>query len=142
MSSPSRHSWKWPCVPTGRGFHVTILLLVSLLATVSGQTAVGGPGMFSCPMSSQEQHVYCYCTNGCSVNGDNVSFPWSPPVFPPASMDLGPDTICATVSVPCTTDAATVQLLAFLGVTGNVYNLSNATCVHTPVSCPWPLTQR
>ena len=128
-----RPSWAcWPGVPTGRGAHAALVLLVFLLASsVSGQTSVGAPGMFSCPISSQLPHVYCYCTNGCSINGDNVSFPWSLPVWPPASMDLGPDTICSTVILPCSTDAATVQLLAFLGVTGNVYNLSNATCVFT-----------
>jgi hypothetical protein len=111
---------------TGRGAHAALVLLVFLLASVSGQTGVGAPGLFSCPISSKD-HVYCYCTNNCSVDGDTVYYPWSPAVWPPASRDLGPDTICATATLPCNTaDPATVKLLAFLGV----FNQSNATCVY------------
>jgi hypothetical protein len=110
-----------------------LLTCVALLAThasglMTTNQPYGVPGAFECPTSSQSPHALCYCTNGCSINGDTV-FPWSAPAFPPVSVDQGSDTICAALMLPCTTDAAMSPLLAFLGVTGNVHMYTNATCV-------------
>ena len=71
----------------------------------------------TCPKSNQAP-TSCLCTSGCSINGDAVDFPWSAPVFPPKVIDLGADTICATIVLPCSTAAA--NLTALLGITGDV----------------------
>jgi hypothetical protein len=44
-------------------------------------------------------------------------------VYPPVAIDLGEDTICATVTIPCSTAAA--SLVTWLGISGQV----NVKCV-------------
>ena len=80
----------------------------------------------SCPTSNPAA-TSCLCTSGCSINGDNTSFPWLAPSFPPPNTPLGGDTICATVVVPCI--AAAADLNAYLGITGNIQIDGNSTCV-------------
>lgn len=90
--------------------------------------------VFACPEANMGAHVSCYCTSGCSVNAD-TAFPWRAPVFPPASTDLGSDTICASVTLPClSADPAYVAMLARLGMNGTV---SPTLCVPrtAPLTC-------
>ena len=59
--------------------------------------------------------------------GDTV-FPWYPATTPPRLADLGTDTICMTIAVPCPgplAGPAAVNLTQFLGVAGNVQYDSN-----------------
>jgi hypothetical protein len=77
----------------------------------------------TCPPSNQ-MDTSCLCTSGCSINGDAVSFPWLAPTYPVPKVDLGKDTICVSIVVPCTTAAASLN--AFLGITGNI-QMDNVT---------------
>lgn len=86
-----------------------------LLLLVASRALAAVPA-FSCPLSAQV-NTSCLCTSGCSVN-DEFSYPWSPPVYPPPSTPLGKDTICATVTLPCSTAAS--ALASYLGVNGYV----------------------
>ena len=98
-------------------------LALAAAVTLAGRSAAAA---FECPDANMASHAYCYCTSGCSVNGDTV-FPWSPPAFPPPSLDLGSDTVCASISLPCLGgDPAYSALLAWLGVNGTV---APNTCV-------------
>lgn len=76
-----------------------------------------------CPKSNPEPTA-CYCTNGCSVNGEG-GFPWLAPVWPPALKSasfVGRDTICAKITVPQMTSIAGKAFSAWLGITGDVRN--------------------
>ena len=85
---------------------------VAALAVLSVASAT-----ITCPAANM-QNTTCLCTSGCSINGDAVDFPWSAPAYPVPVTDLGSNTICATVVLPCSTAAAAVN--AFLGVTGDI----------------------
>ncbi len=96
-------------------------LLVVLLAQLGVASA------FMCPTASQDPDASCFCTSGCSIDGDAVDFEWSAPVYPPEAIPMGADTICATFVLPCTT--AATSMLAFLGASGNIQMDNDATCV-------------
>ncbi len=74
----------------------------------------------ACPAANMASLAYCFCTTGCSIDGDNVLFPWSAPVFPPQSVQLGADTVCATIALPCSNQTQYASLLAYIGVSGDV----------------------
>jgi hypothetical protein len=69
------------------------LLSVLLLCLSSASS------QFVCPVSNQ-QDTSCYCTSACSAGGD-TQYPWTPPAYPVPSVDVGTDTICASVLIPC-----------------------------------------
>ena len=104
------------------------------LALAAAVTLASRPAAaaFVCPDANMASHAYCYCTSGCSVNGD-TTFPWSPPSFPPRSIDLGADTVCASVTLPCLGgDPAYSALLAWLGVNGTVAPSMCVLCARAP----------
>ena len=104
------------------------------LALAAAVTLAGRPAAaaFVCPDANMASHAYCYCTSGCSVNGD-TTFPWSPPSFPPPSIDLGADTVCASVTLPCLGgDSAYSALLTWLGVNGTVAPSTCVLCARAP----------
>ncbi len=78
----------------------------------------------SCPLSSPAP-IGCYCTYGCSINGDK-EFSWTMPVWPPApvsAITMGEDTICAKITIPIMSGLRDVMNLAqFLGITGQVHD--------------------
>lgn len=99
----------------------------ALFVLAAALAAPGATLAITCPRASTNAHAKCLCTSGCSINGDTV-FPWSAAKYPPPSVDLGADTICGTVTLPC--NSATSSLTAWLGITGNVQSDNNATCAH------------
>ena len=89
------------------------LLLAALVLSARSAGAA-----FVCPVSNKAD-TSCYCTSGCSLGGD-VAYPWSAPVYPVPSVDVGTDTICATVLMPCVAATAYANLTQWLGISGNV----------------------
>ena len=85
-------------------------LALSVVLSVASAT-------LTCPTSNPKA-TSCLCTSNCSVDADAVFFPWSAPAYPPPSVPLGEDTICATIVLPCSVAAATVN--AILGITGDI----------------------
>lgn len=76
----------------------------------------------ACP-AANPANTGCYCTNGCSVNGDTV-FPYVTTAWPPTKYGasfVGNDTICARIQVPVLATPDGVNLAAHLGITGDVY---------------------
>jgi hypothetical protein len=101
---------------------IIMRVLLLLLAAVLPASAV-----FVCPTSNPAV-TNCYCSNSCSVGGD-TAFPWTPTAFPVPSVNLGADTMCVTVNVPCVANSTAYQsLVQWLGVSGNVLYSSNARC--------------
>lgn len=69
---------------------------VLLAATAACAWGASPFSRLSCPKSSPV-NTGCYCTSGCSINGDTI-FKWNAPLFPPkllAAPEMGNDTICA-----------------------------------------------
>ena len=66
------------------------------------------------PVNASRQ---CFCTSNCYSNDGSAaslaSFPWSPPVYPPVLTAVSHG-ICATLSLPCISDAA--GALSFVGL--------------------------
>ena len=81
----------------------------------------------SCPTSNPAA-TSCLCTSGCAVDNDSagLGFAWTNATYPPVSVALGTDTICATVIVPCTSAAA--RLAGFLGANGDIQNDGAGGC--------------
>jgi hypothetical protein len=88
-----------------------------LLAAAAALLSRGASASLTCPTASTNPHASCLCTSGCSIGGD-TTFPWSAAVYPPVAIDLGEDTVCATITLPCTTAAST--LVTYLGISGNI----------------------
>ena len=108
--------------------------LLLLLAAAVASTAAG---KFTCPpVSNQSPHVVCHCTNKCAVGDPKLNTPapytyvWGAPKFPPPPVDLGADTLCATVTMPVL--PATAAMTQYLGLCGNVtYGAPGQKCVPT-----------
>lgn len=90
----------------------------ALLLAALALSARSAGAAFVCPVSNKAD-TSCFCTSGCSLGGD-VAYPWSAPVYPVPSVDLGTDTICATVLMPCVAATAYANLTQWLGISGNV----------------------
>jgi hypothetical protein len=91
--------------------------------TTATNTVTRLPG--ACPIANPS-NTSCYCSNGCSVNGD-TSFPWTPTAWPPVNFpanQMGSDTICARIQVPNIDTFAGRALAAYLGVNGNIHGNS------------------
>ena len=108
----------------------------ALLVLIAAAAAQFAAAAWSCPPSNPAA-TSCYCTSGCSINGDTTDFPWSAPVFPPVSVDLGGDTICVSIALPCSPDAAYTNMSAYLGVTGDV-TMDGNSCVQPHHHMPLP----
>lgn len=74
-----------------------------------------------CPVSGASP-ASCYCTNGCSVNGEST-FTYKSSSWPPVAVNtstVGTKTICAKITTPIYTALATgVALNTFLSTSGN-----------------------
>ena len=93
----------------------------------------------SCPTSATVS-TSCLCTSNCAVDNDSagLGYTWTNATYPPVSVALGTDTICATVIVPCTPAAA--RLTAFLGANGDIQNDGAGGCAPrhaAPAGCRW-----
>lgn len=101
---------------------------VLLAATAACAWGASPFSRLSCPKSSPV-NTGCYCTSGCSINGDTI-FKWNAPLFPPkllAAPEMGNDTICAISRSRPSPTLPAVALAAYLGITGDVYK--NGTAV-------------
>jgi hypothetical protein len=83
----------------------------------------------SCPTSAAAA-TSCLCTSNCAVDNDTagLGYSWTNATYPPVSVALGTDTICATVVVPCTAAAARLSAYYFLGANGDIQNDGAGGC--------------